>query len=149
MIYDKVENASLYAPVGSRIAKGLDYIKNTDFNGMEPGKQEIEGEDLFAIISEYETKEEQECALEAHRKYLDIQYMLNGSEQIGVSTLYKQEPVKAYNDKDDYALYADKMSFFELKSGTFAIFFPDDLHMPGVKHHTRAKIRKVIVKVRI
>ncbi|HXC03129.1 MAG TPA: YhcH/YjgK/YiaL family protein [Bacteroidia bacterium] len=149
MIYDKVENASRYAPVSARIAKGLEYIRHTDFTGMEPGKHEIEGEDLFAVINEYETKDESECVLEAHRKYLDIQYMLSGSEQIGISTLYKQEPVKAYNDKDDYALYSDKLSFFQLKSGTFAIFFPEDLHMPGVKDQHPSKIRKVIVKVRI
>jgi YhcH/YjgK/YiaL family protein len=149
MIFDKIENSSRYAPVSARLAKGLAYIKNTDFTGMEAGKHEIDGEDLFAVINEYETKEEKDCVLEAHRKYIDIQFMLSGSEQIGISTLYKQEPVKAYNDKDDYALYSDAMSFFQLKSGIFAIFFPEDLHMPGVIDKTASKIRKVIVKVRV
>jgi YhcH/YjgK/YiaL family protein len=149
MIYDKVENASRYAAVSARVAKGLQYIQNTDFTRMEPGKHEIDGEDLFAVINEYETKEEKDCVLEAHRKYLDIQYMLSGSELIGISTLYKQEPVKAYSDANDYALYSDKLFFVQLKAGTFTIFFPEDLHMPGVIDKSPVKVRKVIVKVRI
>jgi YhcH/YjgK/YiaL family protein len=149
MILDKIENASMYVSIGSRLAKGLKYIQETDFSSLTPGKYEIDGENLFAIVSEYETKALSDCALEAHRKYIDIQYIISGSEIIGVNSLRNQAPSKAYDDKDDYALYSDDSSHLKMDAGKFAIFFPEDIHMPGVQIDSPQKIRKIIVKVRI
>jgi YhcH/YjgK/YiaL family protein len=149
MIFDKISNSDKYKCLSPRLAKGLEYIRKTDFSGMETGKYELDGEALFAIVSEYETKNSTECALEAHRKYLDIQYMLVGEEYVGLNFLHKQEPSKGYSDTDDYALYADSCSMVKLEAEHFAIFFPEDLHMPGVHTGKPEKIRKVIIKVLI
>jgi YhcH/YjgK/YiaL family protein len=149
MIVDKIENSGLYSQSGTRIARAFQYLHTTDFSKLAAGKYEIESDDIFAIVSEYETKDIQDCALEAHRKYIDIQYLLEGSELIGVTSLKKQIASKAYSEEDDYALYADHSSLLELEAGRFAIFFPEDLHMPGVKNKQKAQVRKVIIKVRV
>ncbi len=149
MIVDKIENSGIYTQAGTRIATAFKYIHATDFSEMLPGKYEIDGDDIFAIISEYETKDIAECALEAHRKYIDIQYVLEGAEFIGVTSLKKQVPVKAYSEEDDYVLFADDSSMVMLEAGRFAVFFPEDLHMPGLKNGNKAKIRKLIIKVKV
>jgi YhcH/YjgK/YiaL family protein len=149
MIVDKLEHAPQYKNLGERIAKGLEYIQNTDFSAMEAGKYPIQDEDLFAVINEYETKDAKDCVLEAHKKYIDIQYMLTGSELIGTTLLNNQIPSQAYNEKDDYVLFKEESSPVTMNPGMFAIFFPQDLHMPGVKIQGPLKVKKVIVKVRI
>ena len=148
MIIDKIDNTNLYVNLGKRIAKAFQYIHSTDFSRAELGRHEIEGEDVFAIVMEYETKELEEGSLEAHRKYIDVQYIVSGAELIAVASLGDQIPSKEYNEKDDYVLFKESSSLIRLEAGMFTIFFPDDLHMPGVKLNEKTKVKKVVVKVR-
>ena len=83
MIIDRIENANLYKNIGERISKSFDYIKTTNLKNLPAGKYPIDGENIFALVSEYKTKLESEGKLEAHKKYIDVQYVLNGEELIG------------------------------------------------------------------
>lgn len=149
MIIDRVENSDLYLNLGKRIARAFNYINSTDFSRTEPGKYEVENKDIFAVVNEYETKDINDCALEAHRKYIDIQYMYSGVELIGVAPLVNQIPVKEYNDEKDCVFFNEETSLVKITAGMFAIFFPGDLHMPGVKANGLSKVKKIVVKVRI
>lgn len=149
MIIDKIENVALYLGINNRIEKALEYIQHTDFMKTDLGKHEIDGDIIFALVSEYETKNEDESFLEGHRAYIDVQYIFEGVEQIGVTTLENQQPVKEYDANDDYLLFKEKHSFISMSKGMFAIFFPDDLHMPGIKTGKASKVKKVVVKVRV
>jgi YhcH/YjgK/YiaL family protein len=82
MIIDKIENINLYKDINSRISKALDYIINTDLINLEPGKYDIDKENIFALINEYQTKPESEGKLEAHRKYIDVQYVIDGDYRL-------------------------------------------------------------------
>jgi YhcH/YjgK/YiaL family protein len=84
MVIDKIENYSLYVTLTERMAKGFEFINNTHLATMEPGVYEIESL-FFAIIQEYNTKEIKDCVLEGH-KYIDIQYIIQGVELMGVTT---------------------------------------------------------------
>lgn len=151
MIADTINNSELYKNLSPLIKKGFDYIKQTDFSKMELGKYLIEGDALFALFQEYETKDINDCKLEAHKKYIDIQFILSGRELIGVTPLTDQLPSKEYNADDDYALYDNiSSSMIKLESGDFAIFFPTDLHMPCLKIDNRSeKVKKVVIKVKV
>ncbi len=149
MIIDKIENSGLYLNLGKRIAKAFKYINSTDFSRIEPGRYEIENDNIFAIVNEYETKNVSDCVLEAHRKFIDIQYICSGVELIGVAPLVNQIPTKEYDESKDCAFFNEETSFVEMTGGMFAIFFPDDLHMPGVKTDSILKVKKVVIKVRI
>lgn len=149
MIIDKIENSSLYLSVGKRIAKAFEYINSKDFSGIEPGRYEIEDGNIFAIVNEYETKNVNDCVLEAHRKFIDIQYIYSGVELIGVAPLVDQIPTIEYDESKDCVFFNEETSFVKMTGGMFAVFFPDDLHMPGVKADSVLKIKKVVVKVRI
>lgn len=147
MIVDKIENAYLYKDLISGIDMAFDYIKKTDFSNFLPGKYEIEGEDLFALVSEYETQEEECLFPEAHKKYIDVQFMISGEELIGYVTMENQPLVKPYTEVDDYALYNSAVNFLHLKTNMFAIFFPQDLHLPCIKIDEIQMVKKVVVKV--
>ena len=149
MIIDKIENSGLYVKLGKRIARAIKYMNSTDFSGLEPGKYEIQKDDIFAIVNEYETKDLQDCKLEAHRKYIDIQYMYSGVELIGVAALSGQKPVEEYNENNDCVFFKDDTSFIKMTAGMFAVFFPDDLHMPAVKANGKSKVKKIVIKVKV
>ena len=131
------------------IKKALNYIQNTYFSDLATGKYEIEGDAIFAIVNEYETKEIGDNLLKAHLKYIDVQYVAEGIEQIGVTTLVNQKPIKLYDDVDDYMLFKEPYDLITLNKGMFAIFFPDDIHMPGIKADDIIKVKKIVVKVKL
>ena len=148
MVVDKIENYRLYSTLTNRLAKGFEFITNTDLASIESGKYEIDNDDIFAIVQEYDTKEEQDCVLESHHKYIDIQYMIKGSELMGVTCLNDQD-IFEENLEKDYTLYTAETSMLKVDEGMFTIFFPEDLHRPGVKAGQIAKVKKVVVKVKI
>ena len=148
MIIDKIENSELYESLHPRFAKAFAFIQKTDFSKLEDGKYEIENNDIFVIVQEYNTKDKKEAKLEAHRKYIDIQYIHSGVELIGVAAFKDQISITDDTEKD-LAFYDGEASFIKLEAGMFAIFFPDDMHMPGIKLTQSAKVKKVVVKVRV
>ncbi|PKQ68429.1 YhcH/YjgK/YiaL family protein [Labilibaculum manganireducens] len=148
MIIDKIENSQLYAGVSERIAKAFAYINSTDLLNTEVGKYEIDGENVFALVQEYNTKNLEDCKLESHFEHIDIQYVISGTENMGVSILSKQIPHTVNNEKD-VAFYKNDSTLFELTEGMFAVFFPDDLHCPCIKNGENSKVKKLVVKIRI
>lgn len=148
MVLDKIENSRLYAALGERIDKAFTWLRETDLTQTPVGKYEIDNDDVFALVNEYNTKEIGEGKLEGHRRFIDIQYMVAGTEQIGVTLLDNQDVVEA-NEDDDCTFYTGTPSLVTVKAGMFAIFFPHDLHMPGIKVSQVSKVKKVIVKVRV
>ncbi len=149
MILDKIENANLYKGMHVGISAALDYIQNTDFSDVASGKHKIEGDAVFAIVNEYETKNAEDNLLESHKKYVDVQYIAEGVEQIGITTLVNHKPTKLYDAADDYMLFKEPYDVITLSKGMFAIFFPDDIHLPGIKSGNISKVKKIVVKVKI
>jgi len=158
MIIDKIENAHLYEALSKRIEKAFEYIKATDLQNIKPGKYEIDIENIFALISEYKTKSEQEGKLEAHRKYIDVQYVIEGEELMGYSplgnpafanaTAGRQQILEPYKEENDIVFYTGDKSFTKVSEGMFAIFFPEDVHMPGISTGKISDVKKLVIKVR-
>ena len=148
MVVDKIENYRLYSTLTNRLAKGFEFITKIDLVSIESGKYEIDSDNIFAIVQEYDTKEEQDCVLESHHKYIDIQYMIKGAELMGVTCLNDQIVVEENLEKD-YTFYTAETSMLKVEEGMFTIFFPEDLHRPGVKLGQISKVKKVVVKVKI
>jgi YhcH/YjgK/YiaL family protein len=149
MIIDRIENSGLYLNLGNRIAKALKYLNSTDLSGIKPGRYEVEDDNIYAIVNEYKTKDAKDCVLEAHRKFIDIQYIYSGVELAGVTSLINQIPVEEYDETRDCVFFNEETSFVKMTAGMFAVFFPGDLHMPGVKADSISEVKKVVIKVRI
>lgn len=149
MIVDKIQNAYLYSPINPLLAEGLKFIAENNFSETEPGKFYLKDTLIYAMVNEYETKPASECKPEAHRKYTDIQFIVSGEETIGFQTLTGQEPTEPYNTEKDVEFFKEEGSFFTLREGYFAIFFPDDIHQPCIMVNAPAPVKKVVVKVAI
>lgn len=149
MIVDKIENANLYKNLGDRIKKSFDYINQTNLKKLKLGRYDIEGDNIFALISEYQTKKESEGKLEAHRKYIDVQYVIEGEELIGYAPLADQEILESYKEENDLIFYKGEKVFIKVTKGMFAIFFPEDVHMPGIQVEKKSPVRKLVIKVKV
>jgi len=152
MIVDTLSNLDLYSHISPRIAAALTHLAETDFSRLEAGSYELDGKNLFVIVNDYETKPKEVEPFEVHEHYIDVQYVVSGEEEFGFLPLGSQTPSMPYNAEHDYAEFdyeANKheAAFIPLKAGMFAIFFPDDMHMPGTSS-TPKKVRKVVIKVK-
>lgn len=150
MVLDTINNAHRYYGLGPRFVRAFEYLASTDFHALEKGKYEIEGDELFAIVNEYDTVDPSGEQMESHKKYIDIQYIVKGAELIGHDFLRQQIPSKAYSETEDYMLFAEKPAFFtRLDQHHFAIFFPTDLHMPNLRIDQPAAVKKVVIKLAV
>lgn len=149
MILDKIENADFYTAISENLKKGFEYLKNTDLQNAEVGKYEIDGKDLFAMVSEYESKAHEDCRPEAHHAYADIQYIISGREAIGYAPLNGQTPTTEFNPEKDIVFYAGETVQLNLEAGMFAVFFPQDVHRPCMQIDGPEKVKKIVVKVKI
>ena len=150
MIFDKLENASRYYSLNPLFEKAFDYLLTTDLNNTQAGKIELVPDALYAIHSEYETRELPGEKMEAHKKFLDIQLLVSGSERMGIALLKDQQIAQPYSDEKDFHLFQEQPDFFlSIMAGEFTIFFPTDLHMPNISTGEKGTVKKVVMKVRI
>ena len=148
MIFDYINNLSKYERLSDNLATALSFISNTNLQNLDMGKHSINSDDIFYMIDEYKTKPSVEGKLEAHKKYIDIQTMISGSEYIGHALLSNQKVLRDYDELYDYTLYQGDATFINLVPGSFAIFYPNDLHMPGIDEY-KTDVKKMVIKVRI
>ena len=150
MIYDKIDNLETYAGISEDISLGLKWLWDVSPD-VENGVHEISSR-VKAIVSEYETKTENEHGYEAHQKYIDIQYLLSGEERIACLPIERLKEIKAYNKEKDAAFYdavGMKPQELLLGNGYFAILLPQDGHMPCLCVNKPKIVKKVVVKVKI
>ncbi len=149
MIIDQLENSGIYNRIGDRFTKALNYLASTDFSRVESGKYEIEGKDIYAIVSEYQTKSETDAKWEAHHNYADVQYIVSGEERMGYAPLETMEIKEAYNPEKDVIILQGTGDYVTATPGTFVVFFPHDAHQPTVSIGNGGFVKKVVVKVLI
>lgn len=148
MVIDHISRAAIYYQLHPGIEMALRYIQTTDFSKLDNGKYEIAGEQVFAIVQSYDTKEPSTEKLEAHKKYIDVQYVVSGQEKMGHALFKAQVPSREYQSDDDFMLFDEAPDFFSLVTeGMFTIFYPSDLHMPCILHEQSALVKKVVIKV--
>ncbi|TLS66730.1 DUF386 domain-containing protein [Mariprofundus erugo] len=147
MIIDCIDKYELYQGLGDGVSKALEFLVSHDLEALSIGKHEIDGQCVYALVSEYETKPADSSFFERHELYVDVQYVVRGEESIGYAPLQDQVVVKPYHEEHDYALHSGNASFVNLCGGMFAIFFPGDLHMPGISD-VPGSVRKIVVKVK-
>ncbi len=143
---------SLFVWLPKPLQTAVNYLKNTDFSTMEKGVHEVQSKDILAIVDELTTKPVHELRPESHRRYIDVQYVWQGHERMGVTNdTGKYEVVEDRLKKDDVQFFrsVENETFIDVPIGTFAIFFPTDIHRPGCIIDTPAEVKKVIMKVAV
>lgn len=150
MIADKIKNAHRYYslhPEFKAVFEGL--AKLTAASGRV--RYEVDGDNAFFSLSEYENKPAGECRFEAHREYIDIQYVLEGHEHIDVADAADLDVVEDFTDGGDCAFYGDAAGFnvADLHAGEFVILFPGEAHRPLVAPGgVPVKTVKAVAKIR-
>lgn len=146
MIKDSIERAEIYYKLSDRIKTGFEWIKNNNLKNMPDGRYEI-GDKIYANLQSYRTKDD--APYEAHRDYIDIQYMVFGEELSGVTDYSNCSLKEEYNKEKDIEFLSCNSTeeFYKIKEGEFFVFFPHDAHKPAIKVDKNKNVKKVIVKV--
>jgi YhcH/YjgK/YiaL family protein len=150
MILDYLDRAARYEGLGAPFQRAFAWLRDTDLAPLTTGRHDIDGDRIFAMVNEYDTVDPSGEKMEAHRAHIDLQYMVRGTELVGHDLLRTQEPSKAYDPEKDFMLFDEPPAFFSrFQEGMFAIFYPEDLHMPNLQADGPGWVKKVVVKIKI
>lgn len=151
MIFDKIGNAGLYKGLGENFAKAFSYLEKLDLDSLEPGKSYVvEGTEMSGKVSRIECKAPDNDYYEAHRKFADIQLVVGGTEYMGCQNIGKLEQRAEYDEKGDIAWYRGEGAMLKFEKGDFAVFFPEDAHMPCRNDgKTPCESLKLVIKVKL
>lgn len=148
MVIDSLENSARYEAMNPYFKQAFDYVKNTDWSKVEPGKIMLDGKNCFINYMEQDGKTTEGAKFETHNQYLDIQVPLTAEETMGyIPTCELQLPDAPYNEDKDITKYSDKTDcLIKVKPMHFAIFWPWDGHQPCIGE---GSWRKVVVKIKL
>jgi len=146
MILDHLENAQRYEALHPRLAAAFDFLRKTDLAHLPLGRHELDGAALYAMVARSPARAREASLLEVHRKYLDVQFIISGVDEMGWSRLgVCTKPEADYDAEKDYRLFQDRpTTWFAVTPGHFTLFFPTDAHAPMTGS---GEIHKVVVKV--
>ena len=148
MIYASLSEMRRYVGVHPLMAKAIDALEAFAANIPEDGKNVLEGDLLFANVQTYSPRAERGL-FEAHRKYIDLQFILDGEEEIDVEPLSRTEVHAAYDPAIDFETRtAAAYTTLRMKKFDCAVLFPEDVHRPGVKT-VADTVRKIVVKIAV
>lgn len=152
MIFDTLDRLPFYLPadVWEKVKPVMENVTLPVGEVVLDGS--VAGSEIFAAVSEYETKPEADCRFETHVKYADIQIVLGGSEEIGVAPAESLVAATEYDAVRDVRFYQPAIPPVRLtmQSGTFAVFFPQDAHLPQMAPQGKAAaVKKMVIKIRM
>jgi YhcH/YjgK/YiaL family protein len=148
MIIDRLENADRYCDMHPGFAKAFAFLRRSDLTELPAERHEIDGDRLFCMISKGPGRPRAEAKLEAHRKYIDIQYVIAGNEEMGWKPTADCRVVDVpYDAENDIGFFKDEPdSWNKVPPGSFVIFFPQDAHAPLVGN---GQIHKAVLKIAV
>ena len=148
MILDRLENSMRYVPLHPGFEAAFNFLKQSSLNDFKEGKEHIDGDRLYALAMATKGKGRRDARLESHRRYIDLQYSVDGSDFIGYENKSSCIPdEKGYDSESDIEFYSNSPAvWLPVTAGSFAIFFPEDVHAPL---GTDDFIHKVVIKVAV
>ncbi|MCQ2386180.1 MAG: YhcH/YjgK/YiaL family protein [Clostridia bacterium] len=155
MIKDNAENRKKYDAMHPLFAAAMDFAWELVKKDPAPGRYPVPGTDkaYVNVNAPYTPKPGEDALMEYHRDYIDIQIVYEGSEFILLGEKEDCKEQKPFDAENDYGLYAlpnpEKTTVFAMQAGDFAIFFPGELHAPGVRSKESVTVKKAVVKVKL
>ncbi|OGV68868.1 MAG: hypothetical protein A2283_10975 [Lentisphaerae bacterium RIFOXYA12_FULL_48_11] len=147
-IVDRLENYKKYTNLHPGFEKAFAFLSQTNIAQLELTKHVIDGDNVFCPLSKSQGRTREQASLESHRKYIDIQYVISGNEELGYKPATECRQVKeTYNSEKDIGFFSDAPDqWIKVPAGSFIIFFPQDAHAPLVGN---GEIHKAVVKVKL
>lgn len=148
MIFSHLSQAERYSTLHPLFAQVFDFMRNTDLFALAPGRYHLDGEDLIAIVEQVAGRTREMAKLEAHRRYIDLQLVLEGDDEMGWKPLADcYNPIGEHSQEKDILFFQDApVAWLATPPEHFCIFFPEDAHAPLVSDHP---IRKIIFKIAV
>ncbi len=148
MILDELAAAGRYRGLHALFRQGFEFLARPDLESLDSGRHELDGDRLFALVNRDPGRGRGGARLEAHRKYIDIQFLVSGSEEIGWRPTPQCRALsEAYDDARDIMFFADEpLTWITLPVGKFMIFYPEDAHAPLAATGLNTK---VVIKVAV
>lgn len=150
MILTTIDCLEHYVSANSRFPAAFDALKKLAAEPFTKGRKEVDGEQIFINCAEYITNPKETSSMEFHRRYIDVMWMLNGEEIIGIHPVSELKNIKKeYDANGDYALADLDPEYTQLvmKKGIVAILFPEDAHAPSMQLNGPCAVQKLIAKV--
>ncbi len=150
MIFDSLNNHALYHGLHPRFAQAFAFLERATKEDLPVGRYEIDGDCLYASVQEYTSKLPSEARYEAHRRYIDIQYIQVGAERMDLSYPENTEIETPYIEEKDMTFFRDHNAPVQgiVHAGEFGIFFPTDVHKPGLCVDGQpAPVKKILIKI--
>ena len=152
MIVAKLEELLNQVPNKPTLQKGLNYLLQARGANLSDGRCEIDGEQVYALVQSYQTLPMSEAKYEAHRSYIDIQYILSGTEVMGWAPLDQLQITQDYQPEKDILFGTcapQSITPLVVAAGQAAVFFPEDAHAPKLALGSPAQVKKIVVKIQI
>ena len=148
MILDVIENAHHYLAMNKGFTKAIEFLLRSDINELPVNNYEIDGDRVYAMVAKDHGRKKENALLETHEKYIDIQLVLAGTDNMGWKPKSScKQPSGKYDKESDIQFFSDEPDvWLSAKHGFFAIFFPEDAHMPMI---SSSQLHKVVVKVAV
>jgi YhcH/YjgK/YiaL family protein len=144
-----IERQVLLTPT---LVKAIEFLRRPDLGSRDEGRVEIDGERVFALPQRYETAAAETPKFEYHRKYIDIQFILEGTETIAWTPASKLKITEPYDREKDVTFgtgFSEETTRVRLRAGQLAVFYPEDAHAPRLTDGIPAKVFKIVVKVEV
>ena len=150
MIVDTIQNRSKYDGVHENVKKALVFLESAQQMKPAIGRHEIEGDEVYALVQEYDTTPPEEKKFEAHREYIDVQFVDSGIEHLYWQNADESAVETEYDSEQDCLFYRDAEPMpIRLAAGYFVVLFPHDAHKPGCAVDVPRRVRKIVVKCRV
>ncbi len=146
MILDTLKNGGRYLGIHEGFRKAFAFLSQVDPEHLSPGRVEIDGQRLYAMVSRGRGRSRREARLEVHGRYIDVQYVVAGVDMMGWKpALACRRPAGPFDAEKDIGFFDDDPeAWIAVYPGAFAVFFPEDAHLPLV---SAGEISKIVVKV--
>jgi YhcH/YjgK/YiaL family protein len=149
MFMDRLSNTAVHEALPARVRRALEYLRATDLDALAPGRHEVDGDRIFALVQDYRTRPAEDCRWEAHRQYIDVQHVVSGDERMGYVPIADTRERDPYDPERDVAFFEPGRDFILVRAGMFAVFWPTDVHAPQAADGPPSTVRKVVVKVAV
>ena len=149
MIYDEIKNISRYRGISSNLDTAIDFLEKTDLKSLPLGKTEILDDKVFANVMEVQAKDEEELSFEIHKKYMDIQIDVEGTELIliGFGEFTEKEPFS--EERDFGSCTAEKSARMIMGPGRFIVCMAQEPHLPSAAAGDERRLKKCVIKVAV
>jgi YhcH/YjgK/YiaL family protein len=153
MIFDRIENLKHYYGLSPRLKRALEYLEKTELAKLPDGKIEIDGDDVYASVTTKRPQPYSAAKFEAHKKYIDIQYAIEGKEDILCGFIQAVRGITEERPEQDVYFYEASGQPVTIGEGHLVILFPSDIHAPGLipmdKKENEKDCKKIVLKVKV